>query len=206
MSLADNALTTLDRLKQYIGIDLADTSQDFKLELLINSASQEIENIIGRKLKKAQRIEKYKGNNKLRFQVKNYPLISINEIKLNNEIVDSTKYDFEENGIIEGTRPWYADGLYSGVTPNLAQRKKNIEIDYVAGYVLPKDETQQEARTLPYDIEIALFRMINGLLTLSEQGAEGLKSFAMSDVRWEWDKEYMNGIKPVLMSYRGMRL
>lgn len=204
MALADNALTTLARLKQFNGIAEADTSQDFKLEFLINSASQEIENILGRKLKKSQYTEKVKGNNRLTIQVKNYPVLDIDSIKINGSTVIQSDYSFDESGIIEGTRPWGASGLHYGISNFMVQQSKNIEITYLAGYVLPKDETEEVPRTLPYDIEAALFSMINGAMALTD-GAAGLKSFAISDVRWEWDKDYMRSILPSLMQHRAPR-
>lgn len=204
MALGNNALTTIERLKQFNGIAEADTSQDFKLEFLINSASQEIENILGRKLKKSQYTEKVKGNNRLTIQTKNYPLLEVESISVNGSIVSDTDYSFYESGIIEGTRPWGASGLHYGISNFMVQQSKNIEIDYTAGYVLPKDETEEEPRTLPYDIEAALFSMINGAMALTD-GAAGLKSFSISDVRWEWDKDYMQSVRPTLMQYRAVR-
>ncbi|PKM61638.1 MAG: hypothetical protein CVU99_02440 [Firmicutes bacterium HGW-Firmicutes-4] len=204
MALASNALTTVERLKQFNGIAEADTSQDFKLEFLINSASQEIENILGRKLKKAQYTEKVKGNNRLTIQVKSYPVLGIDSIKINGSTVNESDYSFDESGIIEGTRPWGASGLHYGISNFMVQQSKNIEIAYTAGYVLPKDETEEEPRTLPYDIEAALFSMINGAMALTD-GAAGLKSFSISDVRWEWDKDYMRSILPSLMQHRAPR-
>lgn len=204
MALADNALTTVVRLKQFNGIDEADTSQDFKLEFLINSASQEIENVLGRKLKKSQYIESVKGSNRLTIQVRNYPLLAVDSIKINGSAVNESDYSFYESGIIEGIRPWGASGLHYGISNFMVQQSKNIEIDYTAGYVLPKDETEEESRTLPYDIEAALFSMINGAMALTD-GAAGLKSFSISDVRWEWDKDYMRSILPSLMQHRAPR-
>lgn len=208
MALADNALTTIERLKQFNGIVETDVSQDFKLGFLINSASQEIENILGRKLKKSQYIEKVKGNNRLTIQVNNYPLLDVDSIKINGTTVNESDYSFDVSGIIEGIRPWGASGLHYGISNFMVQQSKNIEIAYTAGYVLPKDETEEEPeeepRTLPYDIEAALFSMINGAMALTD-GAAGLKSFSISDVRWEWDKDYMRSILPSLMQHRAPR-
>ncbi|UYO61814.1 hypothetical protein LNN31_13615 [Acetobacterium wieringae] len=205
MTLADNALTTVERLKQFNGIAEADASQDFKLGFLIDSASQEIENVLGRKLKKSQYTEKVKGNNRLTIQVKNYPLLEVDSIKINGSLVNESDYAYDESGIIEGIRPWGASGLHYGISNFMVQQSKNIEIAYTAGYVLPKDETEEESRTLPYDIEAALFSMINGAMALTD-GAAGLKSFAISDVRWEWDKDYMRSILPSLMQHRAVRV
>ena len=47
-TLRTNALTTLEALKQLLGIDETDTSQDGVLIQLINRASASIENALGR--------------------------------------------------------------------------------------------------------------------------------------------------------------
>lgn len=205
MAIADNALMTLADLKSLSGIDSADTSNDGKLQFLINAASQEIENVLGRKLKKAQYTERMKGNNRMTIQVKNYPLLEIESIKINGSAVNESDYSFNASGIIEGFRPWWSTGLTTGISNLTVQRSNNIEIAYTAGYVLPKDATTLEPRTLPYDLELAAFRMINGLAALTEQGIDGLKSFSISDISWTWDKDYMQSIMPTLMQYRAPR-
>ena len=52
-TLRTNALTTLEALKQLLGIDETDTSQDSVLIQLINRASASIENALGRKLRRS---------------------------------------------------------------------------------------------------------------------------------------------------------
>lgn len=206
MAIADNALTTLERLKQFNGIDANDTRQDFKLELLINSASEEIGRYIGRQLKSMQHKEKYTGNNRLTICLRNYPVTVVNAITINGIPVDQSEYRVYESGIVERSAPWPSYGLQSGISQLTVQPGKNIDVDYVAGYVLPKDETEEIKRTLPFDIEFALFRMVSNLLSLSDQGVEGLKSFSISDVRWEWDKDYMQKIQSELSAYRVVKL
>lgn len=207
MDTANNALITLSDLKLLSGIAADDTSNDAKLQFMVNAASQEIETIIGHKLGKSDYVEKIKGNNRLTIQVKNYPLLAIESIKVNDDIVDSSGYMFDSSGIIERIGGiWGSNGLTYGISNGQGQRTNNIEIAYTGGYVLPKDATEEDPRTLPYDLELACFQMINGLLALSENGAIGLKSFSISDVSWTWDKEYMQSILPTLMKYRTPRL
>ena len=60
-TLRTNALTTLEALKQLLGIDETDTSQDSVLIQLINRASASIENALGRKLRRSTYTERVKG-------------------------------------------------------------------------------------------------------------------------------------------------
>lgn len=206
MPLAQNALTTLERLKKYLGIELSDTSQDFKLEFLINAASEEIETVVGRKLGKKNHIEYYTGTNRLTLMLKNYPVISINSIKENDELITEVYRVDSETAVVSKKTLWVKAGIYKGVTPNLYQGEENFEIDYVAGYVLPKDETEEDSRTLPYDLENAIIQMISGQFNISSQGGEGLKAFKISDVSWQWDKDYMQSVLSIVNRYRGVRI
>lgn len=64
-TLRTNALTTLEALKQLLGIDETDTSQDSVLIQLINRASASIENALGRKLRRSTYTERVKGTGSL---------------------------------------------------------------------------------------------------------------------------------------------
>ena len=69
-TLRTNALTTLEALKQLLGIDETDTSQDGVLIQLINRASASIENALGRKLRRSTYTERVKGTGSLSMSVR----------------------------------------------------------------------------------------------------------------------------------------
>lgn len=80
-TLRTNALTTLEALKQLLGIDETDTSQDGVLIQLINRASASIENALGRKLRRSTYTERVKGTGSQYLLVENYPIVAVEEIK-----------------------------------------------------------------------------------------------------------------------------
>lgn len=92
-TLRTNALTTLEALKQLLGIDETDTSQDGVLIQLINRASASIENALGRKLRRSTYTERVKGTGSQYLLVENYPIVAVEEIKQAGEIIDPGLYD-----------------------------------------------------------------------------------------------------------------
>lgn len=96
--LRTNALTTLEALKQLLGIDETDTSQDSVLIQLINRASASIENALGRKLRRSTYTERVKGTGSQYLLVENYPIVAVEEIKAGREIVDPGLYDITVRG------------------------------------------------------------------------------------------------------------
>jgi hypothetical protein len=132
MSLNNNALCTVAQCKAYLDIASADTSQDSKLELLINAASSLIENYLDRKLVYQQYVEYHDGRNSDRLLLKEWPAIKPTEI-----IFDQT-WTFNSSNII----PVENYQLESEVMVVLKGYKfprgnRNIKVTYYAGYQSP---------------------------------------------------------------------
>jgi len=66
--------------------------------------------------------------------------------------------------------------------------KRNIEVSYTAGYVLPKDATDDEPATLPADLAGLIWDIASQAYTNLQNGSLGLNSFTISDVIWDFDK------------------
>ena len=60
---------------------------------------------------------------------------------------------------------------------------------YTAGYVLPKDATEDNPCTLPADLQGIVWGIAQQEFSIMENGAEGLSAFSISDVSWTFDKE-----------------
>jgi len=58
----------------------------------------------------------------------------------------------------------------------------------VAGYVLPKDATEDDPQTLPADLEGLVWEIVTQAYTNLQNGSMGLNSFSISDVSWNFDK------------------
>lgn len=157
MALSAHALTTVGTAKGFIGIPADDLTKDSLLEFLINATSERIEKYCSRHFEKATYIEYYMGHERQRLLLNQYPIVSIASVELNGQTLASTEYEIEDAdaGILYREIGWPWQGYSVGLVgePNVPAR--NIKVVYIAGYVLPKDATVDNPRTLPYDLEQA---------------------------------------------------
>lgn len=133
MPLAPNALTTLEAVKSYLKIPFESTTDDQNLEDLINSCSAAIESYCGRKFK-VQIItdEEYDGNGRKHILLEQYPVKTIESVKIDDTILDSSSYKVKKkNGMLIHHHKWPEGDI-------------NIAVTYVAGF----DE-------IPADLELA---------------------------------------------------
>ena len=80
--LADNALTTLDRMKLMLGLaGVEDAQTDEVITLLINRASSWIERQIGRHLGRRSYRQKYDADGQQELVTLEYPIISVEYVK-----------------------------------------------------------------------------------------------------------------------------
>ena len=153
-TLRTNALTTLEALKQLLGIDETDTSQDSVLIQLINRASASIENALGRKLRRSTYTERVKGTGSQYLLVENYPIVAVEEIKQAGEIIDPGLYDITVRGnagVIYKDDGWTYYGFPHGLTGDAVTGSRNITVRYTAGYILPWEATDEAPADLPAD-------------------------------------------------------
>lgn len=167
MALSSNALTTIATLCAELGIDVpaSGSATETKLERFIGEASDAIEAYCDRKLSKETVTERVKGFGSHVLRLSRYPLVSITSVHYDGTEVDSTYWDAtpqEEDARqgqlrhLTGEWEWTAD-YQQGASP---ERRAGTErplysVVYVGGYVLPKDATGGNPRTLPYDLERA---------------------------------------------------
>lgn len=164
MTLATNALTTLATLKTDLGI--SDSSSDSVLEALINAASDSIENYCGRSFyKRTVTAEGVRGYGTRFLKVAVYPIDTSEDITIEYDDVEIQSDSYEVDDANAGTIiskygffAWTAGMLPGGEWHQWpGSERKIFEIDYVGGYVTPKqvDDETYDTRTLPYDLEMA---------------------------------------------------
>jgi hypothetical protein len=190
--LADNALTTLDRMKLMLGLTgIADEQTDAILTLLINRVSAWIERQTGRHLGKNSYVQKYDANGQQELVTIEYPVVAVEYIEEEGAVVDPSLYDFEQTGnvgVIYRDDGWLHAGYRAGLAYDIIAIKRVIKISYTAGYVLPKDATEDDPQTLPADLEGLLWDIVSQTYTNLQNGSQGLNAFSISDVRWDFDK------------------
>lgn len=190
--LADNALTTLDRMKLMLGLsDIEDERTNEIVTLLINKASSWIERQIGRHLGKRSYRQFYDADGQQELVTLEYPIVSVEYVKEDGKEVDPKSYDYAQTaeiGVIYCDEGWLKAGYRRGLAYDVVATKRVIEVSYTAGYVLPKDATDDDPQTLPADLEGLLWDMVSQAYTSLQNGSQGLSSFSISDVTWNFDK------------------
>ncbi len=202
--LAENALTTLERMKLMLGLpDVEDEKTDMVIELLINRASAWIERQIGRHLGKHAYLQWYDADGQQELVVDEYPIVKVEYVKEEGKLVDPSCYDYSQHGnvgVIYRDEGWLKAGYRKGLAYDIVAPKRVIEVSYTAGYVLPKDATEDDPQTLPADLEGLLWDMVSQTYTGLQNGSQGLSAFAISDVHWTFDK----GIRSEWMQLLGL--
>lgn len=204
--LATNALTTLERMKLMLGIsDIEDENVDEMVMLLINRASSWIERQIGRHLGKDSYRQWYNANGQRELVTIEYPIISVEYIKEDGQLVSPEAYDYTQTaniGVIYRDTGWLKAGYRKGLAYDIIAAKRNIEVSYTAGYVLPKDATEDDPQTLPADLEGLLWDVVSRAYTSLQNGSQGLSSFSISDVTWNFDKSTPSAWTQLINLYR----
>ena len=190
--LANNALTTLDRMKLMLDLDdEADERTCALVELLINKASSWVERQVGRPLGKSAYREFYDADGQQELVTLKYPIVSVDYVKEAGRLVPPALYDYGQTaniGVIYRDDGWLRAGYRRGLANDIIESKRSIEVCYTAGYVLPKDATEEEPQTLPADLEGLVWDMVSQAYANMQNGSQGLKSFSISDVSWTFDK------------------
>ena len=204
--LADNALTTVERMKMMLGLpDTVDERTDMIVELLINRISAWIERQTGRNKSKKEYLQWYDADGQQELVTDEYPIISVEYIKERDKIVDPSRYDYSQNGnvgVIYRDEGWLKAGYRRGLAYDIVAPKRIIEVKYTAGYVLPKDATKRNPQTLPADLEGLLWVMVSQVYTNLQNGSQGLSSFTISDVTWVFDKAQNSEWMQLINLYR----
>lgn len=204
--LADNALTTLERMKMMLGLpDATDERTNMIVELLINRASSWIERQTGRHLGKKKYLQWYDADGQQELVTDEYPIVSVDYVKQRGQIVDPSTYDYSQTGevgVIYRDEGWMKAGYRRGLAYDIVAPKRVIEVSYTAGYVLPKDATTRNHQTLPADLEGLLWDMVSQVYTNLQNGSQGLSSFSISDVTWTFDKSQSESWMQTINLYR----
>lgn len=205
--LANNALTTLDRMKLMLSLDDETDERTCTLvELLVNKASSWVEQQVGRPLGKNTYREFYEADGQQELVTLKYPIISVDYVKEAGRLVPPERYDYGQTaniGVIYRDDGWLRAGYRRGLANDIIETKRNIEVCYTAGYVLPKDATDEEPQTLPADLEGLVWDMVSQAYANMQNGSQGLKSFSISDVSWTFDKSTPAAWLQIVNLYRG---
>ena len=200
ITLADNALTTPDRLM--ILQEFNDDQYDL-VAMLINQASASIETELRRKVRKQTYSERITPTGSQELLLSQWPILQVDHVVIDGLELDSSEYSIEDNGILYKDDGWPWRGYPFGLAYDPRATSRNVSVVYTAGYILPKDVTDSDPCTLPADLEgLCMERVQASFGKLQSGGNAGLISFAISDVRWEWATETPASWQAVINKYR----
>ena len=207
--LAANAMTTLDTMKIVLSLSEGDLSYDPFLTLLINYASSWLERITGRSFGLRRRTEDATGSGQQELVLAHYPIRFIHSIvdKETGATLEPDAYSITpggEIGVVYKDSGWSRKAYPTGLVPDFVHAKRYLAVDYTAGYVLPKDVTDEtnEEWILPGGLEGIVWQAAAQELALAESGADGLAAFSISDVSWTFDKNPRPGWLDIIAAYK----
>ena len=160
---------------------------------------------MGRPLGKNTYREFYEADGQQELVTLKYPIVSVDYIMENGRLVPPELYDYGQTaniGVIYRDDGWLRAGYRRGLANDIIESKRNIEVRYTAGYVLPKDATDEEPQTLPADLEGLVWDMVSQAYVNMLNGSQGLKSFSISDVSWTFDKSTPDAWLQLVNLYR----
>lgn len=205
--LESNALTTLEVTLSFLG--LAGTEDEEirgVVTRLINSASAYIETMTDRKFGRQDYTETLSAGGGQDLCLKQYPIVAVAEVRdvAMSQIVPPDSYDLQDGaiGVLHRDRGWAERGFRSGLANDITSRARYIRVAYTAGYILPKDGTEEQPSDLPYDLQMIVWQMVQQQWTLAQSGAAGLSAFSVSDMSWTFDKALSEQVTNIIQQYR----
>lgn len=208
IKLADNAMSTLEDTMERLGIpaDAADTTVKNNITRLINSTSAWVETITGRRFGKATYTHKYVAPGHQELLLDQFPIRAVEYVKdtSSGAIIDPESYDFTMTGnvgVLFRDAGWPVRGYPSGLAQDFHAMSRYLEVKFTAGYILPKDATEDEPSDLPADIIAIVWGIAEQEFSILRNGAQGLAAFSISDVSWTFDKEPRSSWMDTLVHY-----
>lgn len=163
MDLVSYALTDVTATRTYLGYK--DTSKDELIKLLINVATDYIEDYCGRRFKNTVYTnEVISGNGEKEMLLPQYPITAFVLLEKNGAVNNSASWES-----VDGESYWRDDpvGKLFG-TYRFECGVRNYRVTYSAGYA-----------TIPYDLQFACMKLVE--LMARDTNAQGLSSERLGD-------------------------
>lgn len=176
-TLRANALTTLQRAKDFMGI--ASDRYDTILTMLINHVSDFMESYCGRTFK-TQSIsnEEYDGKGTNVIVLKQFPVTAFSSLQYrdSDDPDDATWNTFDTDKYF-----WYEDGRVVLASGNFREVPKKYRATYTAGYKIDfTQENSSSAHTLPMELEMVCLRLVGAIFDTRK--AEGIETQRVGDI------------------------
>jgi hypothetical protein len=206
-----NALTTLPDVKTLLGI--TDSTQDARLELIVNACSRRIEQYCGRTFARASLTETYTPSGRQLLILRNYPIVSVSSVvDQGNTLVQGTDYifspEYANSGFLYRENGWNGPTVNRDfLTTDTVAGKRTIIVTYVAGYYLPADlgYVAGASTSLPFDLNYACARLACSDFVLARQGNfGGLTAMSEGGLSYSWGTPITNNASGISQEVAGM--
>lgn len=177
--LSEHALTTIDVVREQLGLDPEDTSQDALLARMINGASDAIRTYCDRDFARAQRADRLEGSGRPVLLLPLYPVIRVESVTAGGIPVSPEEYDVDASAgrLIRRSGSWPGG-------PGLT-----VEVVYEAGYITPEQAGKGVGeRDLPYDLEEACIATVMSWFSRRNMPPD-VQSFWVEQIRVNFDTQ-----------------
>lgn len=206
--LKDNALTTVDavvgaiKMNPHVNATITwnDTDVIDQIERLINMYSADVESFTKRSFGIQTFIEYHTGTNQPYLVLGNSPIRSLESVELigyNGEITgtldvekmwNELSYRDKNAGMLYFEPHFVSRFSYFGIRPETFASLRSVRVVYTAGYILPKDATDDVDSDLPSEIEGVVIEIAKEkfIKDVDQKRAEGLIQLTEGNVQRNW--------------------
>lgn len=169
MPLGVNALCTLADAKDHLGIPLADTSFDARVERYINAASQLIESHCDRRLVFASYDVRRDGRRSDRLVLPEFPVVAV------TKVWDDTSWTWTSQMEIPADEWTVEDEMFLVLrSRRFARGNQNVRVQFTAGYRSPNGGV--DGPLLPATLSYACLMTVEWLDSLRQDRRLGVSS------------------------------
>ena len=189
-----NGLCTLADVKSLAGI--TDTSQDARLELLINGVSAQVSDYCQRNFQKTTYTnETYSCPNRQLLLLRNMPIVSVTSVTFDGNLFTAgTDYvvtpEYQSWGALYREPGWIGYPINREyLTTDPVSGKRVIVVTYIAGYLLPADAgyTAGASTSLPMDLQYAVqLVVLAAYVQARKNNFDGLASMTEGGLAYSW--------------------
>lgn len=194
MALNTNALVSLQDMKDWLGLTITD--YDIKLETYINAASENIANLLDRKLDRKEYVENYDGVRSNRINLWHYPADKPSSIIVSSnwDFSTETPLDVVNYTITRDSVVVYKSGTFG-------RGNQSIQVTYKAGYNTP-NSVLQDGEDLPADIRMATILYVNWLWGRDKNGTIGYESKSKQSQNTKYVQGIPQEISDLIMRHK----
>lgn len=188
-----NGLCTLADVKTLAGI--TETSQDARLELLINGVSAQIARYLERNLARTTYTETYSCPNRQLLVLRNFPIQSVTSVTQDGNLFTAgvdyvVTPEYSAWGAVYRAQGWIGYPINREyLTSDPVAGRRIIDVVYVAGYHLPADPAYVAGApdSLPIDLQYAVSLVVlAAYIQARRNNFDGLASMTEGGLSYSW--------------------